>query len=82
MRYMAPEQLEGGEADARTDIFAFGTILYEIIQGKKAFDGQESAESGGRHHDERAGCRWRAFSPRLRRRSSASSSAVWRRTRM
>ena len=34
---MAPEQLEGLEADARTDIFAFGVLLHEMVTGRKAF---------------------------------------------
>jgi Tol biopolymer transport system component/predicted Ser/Thr protein kinase len=42
-QYMAPEQLEGGEADARTDIFAFGAIVYEMLTGRKAFDGKSQA---------------------------------------
>ena len=40
---MAPEQLEGKEADARADIFAFGAVLYEMLTGRKAFDGASQA---------------------------------------
>jgi Tol biopolymer transport system component len=43
MQYMAPEQLEGREADARTDIFAFGATLYEMVSGKRAFEGKSKA---------------------------------------
>ncbi len=40
---MAPEQLEGKDADARADIFAFGAVLYEMATGKKAFSGTSQA---------------------------------------
>jgi predicted Ser/Thr protein kinase len=43
LQYMAPEQLEGRDADARADIFAFGLVLYEMIAGKRAFEARSQA---------------------------------------
>jgi len=43
LQYMAPEQVEGKEADARADIFAFGAVVYEMATGKRAFEGQSQA---------------------------------------
>ena len=40
---MAPEQLEGGEADPRTDLFAFGLVLYEMVAGKRVFEARSQA---------------------------------------
>jgi len=43
LQYMSPEQTEGREADARSDIFAFGAVLYEMITGRRAFEGKSRA---------------------------------------
>jgi eukaryotic-like serine/threonine-protein kinase len=43
LQYMSPEQLEARDADARSDIFAFGAVLYELITGKRAFEGNTPA---------------------------------------
>jgi Tol biopolymer transport system component len=43
LQYMAPEQIEGREADARTDVFAFGALLYEMITAKTPFEGRSQA---------------------------------------
>ena len=40
VQYMSPEQIQGKEADARSDIFAFGAMLYEMLSGKRAFEGK------------------------------------------
>ncbi len=45
VQYMPPEQLEGKEADARSDIFSLGAVLYEMTTGKRAFEGKTTAST-------------------------------------
>jgi serine/threonine protein kinase len=63
-QYMTPEQLEGREADARSDIFAFGAVLYEMLTGKKAFEGKNHASLNRRHPPRRSAGRDRGAAAR------------------
>src|SRR5215472_6141230 len=47
LNYMSPEQIEGKEADARSDIFGFGAVLYEMVTGKRAFEGKSQISVAG-----------------------------------
>lgn len=47
VQYMSPEQIQGVEADARSDIFAFGVMLFEMATGKRAFEGKTQASIVG-----------------------------------
>ena len=80
-QYMAPEQIEGLEADARTDIFAFGALLFEMLTGRPAFEGKTRASLLGAILKDEPPRSLDAAAARACRRSTASSAPAWRRIR-
>jgi hypothetical protein len=51
--YMSPEQLQGQEVTVRSDIYALGLVIYELVTGRRAFEGRGLAELTRKHRDER-----------------------------
>jgi serine/threonine-protein kinase len=51
--YMSPEQLQGREVTARSDIYALGLLIYELVTGRRAFEGKGLADLTRKHRDER-----------------------------
>ncbi len=77
--YMSPEQIKGKPADARSDIFAFGAILYEMLSGKRAFHADSAGETMAAILKEILPI-FRSQTRTSRRASSASSATASRRT--
>ena len=76
---MAPEQLEGKEADARTDIFALGALLFEMATGKHAFEGKSRTSLIAAIVSSQPPP-ISSVTPMRRRRSTTSCASAWRRT--
>ena len=81
MGYMAPEQVRGKAADARSDIFSFGTILYEMLSGQRAFRGDSAADTMTAILTKEPPGSRRSRIARSTAASTGSCATAWRRTR-
>ena len=74
--YMAPEQVRGQPVDHRADIFAFGSVLYQMLTGRRAFSGDTALDTMSAILREAPAASYRRSSGRCRRRCCASSIAL------